>query len=127
MKKIIMVFSVIAFLSSTAFAATPKVIAAKFHADWCGSCQTMKPMLANVKEQLSGKDVLFVTFDKTDEAKSHNSQLLASSLGIEDIYNSNDKTGFVLLIDNESKEIVGKLTKTDSTGEMVEVISSALS
>lgn len=113
-------------LSVPAFAGQPQVIAAKFHSDNCGSCKVIAPELSKVTQASGEKPVLFIKFDRTDEATTHNSEMLASSLGITDIYEATPKTGVVLLIDAESKEVRGKLNKTLSADEMSGVIDRVL-
>lgn len=118
---------IIALLGITQIAhAEPKLIAAKFHADWCGSCKTIAPTHNELISKFSSEDVLFITFDKTDEATSNQSMLLAQALGIDEVYKSNEKTGFILLIDPQTKEVQGKLTKTQSVDEMSTAVMNSI-
>lgn len=109
--------------------ATPKVTAALFYADWCGSCKTLDPKLKKAKKEakLSSKDVLFVTFDLTNNDTKHQSKLLANSLGLGELYRDNrGKTGYVALIDNKNGQQITKITKKQSTREIAQVITNAL-
>ena len=126
-KKAIMlsVMAVVA-LSVTSVWAAPKVIAAKFHSDNCGSCKVMAPAVGEVKSQYGEGDVLFVTFDRTSETTSNQSKLLAHALGLGDIYDATAKTGKVLLIDADSKEVRGTLNKTHSSADMAMALDTVL-
>ncbi len=128
MRKIFQLLIVAVFVSglSTVAYASPKVIAASFHADWCGSCKALGPVFKQVKGKYVDSNVLFVKFDKTDDGTSKQSKLLADALGIEDSYKSHQKTGFILLIDADSKEIKGKLTKVHTADEMDTILRRVL-
>lgn len=106
--------------------ASPKVIAAKFHADYCGSCKAIAPAYKDAMSEHADSDVLFVVMDKTDEATSNQARLMAEALDIERIYAEQKKTGYVLLIDAKSKEVKGKLLKTHSAKQMAAAIDGVL-
>lgn len=38
---------------------TKKPIVLKFYADWCGACQKLKPMMAEVEKRLAGKALFY--------------------------------------------------------------------
>lgn len=119
---------VVFVLSMTASVwAAPKAIAVKLHADYCGSCKAMAPAYSEVQRQFADKDVLFVTFDFTDEGTKHQSKLLAHALGLEKVFADNQKSGKVLLLEPKSKAIRGKLTKAHSAQVMGSVIDGVLS
>ena len=106
---------------------SPELIAIKFHADWCGSCKAMTPTLADLKNKLDGEPVLFLTLDLTNQTTTTQAQLLASVLGISDVYKKNaPKTGFVILLDAKTKKQVGKLTKKHSLKQMTAAIRKAI-
>jgi thiol-disulfide isomerase/thioredoxin len=70
----------------------PELMVVKFHADWCGSCRTLGPVLTDLTNKLDGKPVLFVKLDFTNNTSKHQTKLLASSLGIEKIVAQNNST-----------------------------------
>lgn len=98
----------------------------KVHADWCGSCTALEPILTEVKTSLADKPVLFVTLDVTDAAKVEASRLLAAALDIEGHMKANNKTGLVLLISAKDKKLVETLTKANAPADMVQKIGGYL-
>ena len=104
----------------------PELLIVKFHADWCGSCKAIGPALENLTNKLDSKPVLFVELDFTNQTTKHQAHLLASAIGIEKIVADNNTTGFILIIDSETKEIKAKLTKRQTTKEMGNKIVSFL-
>ncbi|MBD3616210.1 MAG: hypothetical protein HUJ22_06505 [Gracilimonas sp.] len=105
----------------------PAVITMYMYADWCGACQAIKPKMAEAVREFEGEPVLFTKMDMTDDFTAHQSKLLASRLGLSEIFEKNEgMTGFVLLIDAESHEILDKITRDDDTEEMARKITAAL-
>jgi sulfate adenylyltransferase subunit 1 (EFTu-like GTPase family) len=50
----------------------------------------------------------------------------AKELGVADIYNKNQATGFVLLVDAESKETLATLTSRQNSDEMYKIVMDKL-
>lgn len=92
----------------------PKLIALKFHADWCGSCKVMGPVFEDLSNKLDGQPVLFYKLDFTNNTTKHQSVMMASALGLGEVLKENHGTGFILLIDTKSKKVLQKFTKDDS-------------
>ena len=103
-----------------------KLYAVKFHADYCGHCKKLTPSLETLNTKLEGEGVEFVKFDLTSDASKAESKKMAEKLGLEDIYNSNKGTGYVLLVQADSKETVGKLTSMQSEDDMYSSIKKNL-
>jgi thiol-disulfide isomerase/thioredoxin len=132
MKNVLVVISLFLMVACTpnkGFAqenVKPKLLVVKFHADWCGSCRALGPVLTDLTNKLDGKPVLFTKLDFTNNSEKHQSNLLASALGIEKIVKENYGTGFLLVIDTKTKEIKAKLTKTQTVKEMAKEINTLL-
>lgn len=134
MKKILLMLGLVAtFILPTSVNAETKsansLYAVAFHADWCGSCQTLgaNVVKARGKADLDNKDVLFVKLDLTNAATRHQSSLMASALGLGEFYKTNaGKTGFVLLVNAKNGEVVGKLTKDHDAGAIVTTINEKI-
>ncbi|MBL4707700.1 MAG: hypothetical protein JKY48_04590 [Flavobacteriales bacterium] len=102
------------------------LLVVKFHADWCGSCKAIGSALEDLTNKLDGKAALFLELDFTNNTTRHQSNMMASALGIEKIVLENNGTGFILVIDSKTKEVKAKLTKAQSAKEMGSQISSLL-
>jgi len=112
--------------ASAQSAALPELVVVKHHADWCGKCKALVEPLHEAKEQLANESVLFVTYDFSDKNTAMQSEYLAGMLRLDDQWESfGKKTGFALVIDTESMEVVETLRSTDSS-ELVAQIRSHL-
>ena len=98
---------------------SPALYVVKVHADWCGSCKALSPVLEKVRESLADEPVLFLELDVTDEARTAQARLLTAALGIEDHLKANNKTGLVLLINPGDNALLETLTRKSSADEMV--------
>ena len=96
----------------------PALYVVKVHADWCGSCKALVPVLEEVRASLADKPVLFLELDVTDAKRTSQARLLAAALGIEEPLKANNKTGLVLLIDPAKKAVVETLTRKNPAEEM---------
>lgn len=92
-------------------ATTPLVV--KIHADWCGTCTKLNPVMTQLEERV-GPDARVVVLDVTDKAAVEASRAKADSLGISAFFDAyKGKTG-----------TVGVLT---AAGEPVDVFKGELS
>ena len=104
----------------------PDLYVAKVHADWCGSCQTLVPILEEVQAGVADEPVLFVQLDVTDSTRTAQARLLAAALGVEDHLKANNKTGLVLLIDAGDNSLLETVTKNNTAAEIVAKIGDHL-
>ena len=98
---------------------TPALYVVKVHADWCGSCKALVPILDEVRETMSVEPVLFLTLDVTDADRTGQARLLAVALGIEQHLKTNNKTGLVLIINPADKALLETLTRENTADEMI--------
>jgi len=106
---------------------TPKLMAVKFHADWCRVCRAMGPVFEDLQNKMDGADVLFVKLDFTNNQTKHQANLLGAELGLADILKQNYKrTGFVLIINAKTKKVLKKLTVNDDVYSMETKIKTLL-
>ena len=125
LKITVLLFAVI--LTQAAFKAVkksvnPDYLVVKFHADWCGNCLAMGSSFEDLQETFKEKNIEFVKFDLTDKGTTAKAEAKAKQIGISNILDDNRKTGFILIIDNLTKEILYKLTKNDSVDVMEDKI-----
>lgn len=107
---------------------SPQVIAAGFHADWCGKCKQMAPNAMKTMASYKGdRTVKFVNFDLTNDATKKQSAKLAARNGLTSVWNSYQKTGMVLLVDGKTRKVIDTIDFTDSKSEMKEKIEAAKS
>ncbi len=105
----------------------PKVVGVLFYADWCGSCKVLDPKLDEVKKQFMDQPIYFTRVNLTDECTKKQSAMLAEWVGLGEIYREHaTKTGFMLLIDPQTKKVLSKLTKAQSEAELKAAMEDAL-
>lgn len=104
----------------------PEVYVIEIYADWCGNCKALAPSVANLKEQFSGKPVLFLSLDLTDEKRTEHTRMLAAALGIEQALKNHNRTGQLLVYKPSEKKVTAIITKKKSLAEMTAAIESAL-
>ena len=122
---------VMAFMPTLTIAETdqPKVLAVLFYADWCGSCTVLDPEIQKARDKfdLDNEPVLFIRLDTTDAARRYQAGLMASSLGLGDFYEQNaGATGFMILVDAETNEIISRLTKSMDATAITSEVKAAL-
>ena len=123
------IFSALAFffVSTLAWAGNPSVIALQFHADFCPACKVLDPNLTEAKGTLAEESVLFVKLDHTSKASRHQAKLLAESLELDKIYAKEaKKSGFVLLVDTETGNVIERITRNHSAQDIERAITKAI-
>ena len=104
----------------------PALYVVKVHADWCGSCKALVPILKEVQAEVADQPVLFVELDVTDSALTAQARLLAAALDVEEHFKANNKTGLVLLINAQDHTLLETVTKQNSAAEIVGKIEAHL-
>ncbi len=103
-----------------------EVLLVKYHADWCGSCKALTPLLTDLNQRLENKKSKYIELDFTDENSITQAKATASKLGLEHFLTEKQKTGYVAIIDAGSKKELGRLTKTQSVDEMYKEVNRHL-
>ncbi|MCH7494271.1 redoxin domain-containing protein [bacterium] len=104
----------------------PALYAVEMYADWCSNCRAMAPALESAMDMLAKDPVLLVVIDFTDDNSTEQAGMLAGALGLGRIYLENEGlTGYVLLVDPGSGEVLGRLTPQMTAEEMVETVRGA--
>ena len=104
----------------------PEVIAATFASAWCTACKILEPKLAKAIPSFADKPVKFVEYDFTfGETEEVRDAALADGFGpVFDRYAK--ATGFTVLYDPQTEEVIDVLTAGHSTGAMRAAIARAL-
>ena len=106
--------------------STPRLVAINFRADWCTACPKMAPVYDRLVECYREQSVLFVVFDLTDDGTRKQSQLLASSLGIDWLCGESVRTGMIKLVDRQDRRVLASVTKPDELNEILAKLDGCL-
>lgn len=107
--------------------AKPKVLGVLFYADWCASCKKLDPKIEAIKTDFADKPILFTRVDFTNDYTKLQSDLLAAALNLGPSYaEQGRKTGFMLLLDAETGQPLGRLTSGQNEAELKQSIAAAL-
>ncbi len=104
----------------------PKLYAVMFTADYCSACKAIAPKVMTLQENLDAKDVEFVKFDFSNDESKAKTKKVAKKLGLNDVLASNNGTGFIVLVDANSKDEKAVLTTKQSAEEMLTVVEKNL-
>jgi len=108
------------------FEGEPEIVAATFSSAWCSSCKILKPRLADVIPEFSDKPIKFVEFDFTLGQRGEIADQ-AEAEGLSDIYpRFKGATGFTLLVDTDTGEIVDMLTISHTERAMRAAIAQSI-
>jgi len=114
-------------LATAAEPVEPRVVGLMFFADTCASCKVLDPKIQAVKAEYVEQPILFATFDHSNDATKVQAAMLATALGVGDIYKAQEKaSGFLILVDAKTKQPVGKLTRDMSEENIKTEINKAL-
>lgn len=104
----------------------PEVIAVTFASAWCSSCKILQPRLAKVIPDFADKPVKFVELDFTYGQRGAIEDK-ARAEGLADIYpDFKGATGFTLLVDYDTGEIIDSLTINHTQPAMRAALAQAL-
>lgn len=104
----------------------PEIIAATFSSAWCSSCKILEPRLEALVPDFADKPVKFVKLDFTLGQRGAVAEK-AEREGLAHLYPQfKGATGFTLLVDADSGEIVDSLTIRHSEQAMRAAIAQAV-
>ena len=106
--------------------AEPEIIAATFSSAWCSSCKILEPRLEALVPDFADKPIKFVKLDFTLGQRGAVADK-AEREGLGNIYPQfKGATGFTLLVDADTGEIVDSLTIRHSEKAMRAAIAQAI-
>ena len=111
--------------AAEAFVGEPQLIAATFNSQWCSACKILKPRLLKVIPSFAGLPVKFVEYDLSFGPGT--AREIAEADGLASVFDRFSKaTGYTLLIDADTGEIIDMLTIRHDAGAMRVAIARAL-
>lgn len=127
MKKILLLFSLIIFLTGCTFTAKPtitqdeinliskrvgesKLIILDIYFSGCRSCKHIEPIIKKLEEKYaSNKEIIILKYDFSSPTTTANSLAIAKSIGLEELYKAQKYSGVVLFISSKTKQTVDEL------------------
>jgi thiol:disulfide interchange protein len=107
-------------------ARAPSLLVVAFHAEWCGKCKVLGPKVMGDVAPAFRTDVLFVKLDLTDK-DSPQAEYMLAALGLGDLWAEHaGKTGFALIVDPDTKKVVGTLRSDESADDLKSAVKAAL-
>ncbi len=103
-----------------------KLIAVRFHADWCRTCKAMAPAFDNLESVMDNSSIRFVKLDFTDKQTEVRTQKTIDELGLDTVVRNYTGTGFILIVDNETKKVREILNKKHSREQMEGIVGRLL-
>ena len=112
--------------ADAAYDGEPELVAATFASAWCSACKVLKPRVVAVMDDFAASPVSFIeldfTFGERDDIRER-----AVQAGFAAVYDRfKGATGFTLLIDAETGEVIDTLTMNHSRDAMRQAIAGAL-
>lgn len=104
----------------------PRLVAALFRSNWCGPCKILEPRYERVMQAYDTARVEQVRFDSSFGRHGALAQR-ASEEGIHAVYETaRNATGFVLLIDRDTQDILARITVDYSEADIAGALEYAL-
>ncbi len=105
---------------------SPNLVGAMFYSAWCSACALLDPKLREVAADFDGRAVEFVKFDFS-MGPTPELQQSAAALDIAGTYEKNiGATGFMLLVDRRTDEVVTMITSAMSKEDIRAELESAI-
>ena len=96
----------------------PDLVAVNIQADWCRRSTEIAPIFTEFAERHGSEPILFVTLDITDDTTRRQSEYLASTLGIEDVFDDPFGSGMIKVYDRSQGRFVATLTGAEQIEAM---------
>ena len=127
MKRLFIAVVLLLVSSSAAIAGQAKTYGLFYYADWCSACKTLEPKVAGVKPEFADKPIQFLRIDLTNQERAEASIDRAREVGLGEVAQRNAQaTGFLILVDGESKQIVDRIFANHSEQQIRQKLERAL-
>ncbi len=111
----------------------PRLIVARFHADWCPRSPSIEPIYDELADNFEHEPVLFVTFDITSAQTRQRSWKLAQALGVFGLLGTMEvdgrqrvEPGIIRLLNREEQLVVKELRTIDEQPAFEKALAAAL-
>ena len=123
-RKTIFILGIILFSSIVAIGQEgKKVIAVINRADWCPVClQNGEKVMKEVMPVFNQSNVQFIMNDLTNDDTKEKSKMLLKEMKVYDAVKKTNATGLILLVDEASGKVTGKISVAESTDKLIEAI-----
>ena len=123
-RKTTFLLGVILFSSIVAIAQEgKKVIAVINRADWCPVCQQNgERVMKEVMPVFNQSNVQFIMKDLTNDATKEKSKMMLKEMKVYDAVKKTSATGLILLVDEASGKMTGKISVAEPTDKLIEAI-----
>ena len=103
-----------------------KVIAVINKADWCPVCrQNGEKVMKEVMPVFNQSTIQFVMNDLTDDASKEKSKIALKEMKIYDAVKKITSTGLILLVDEATGKLIGKISVAETKEKLIETIKQS--
>ena len=126
-RKVSFMLGMIIFTSIAAISQEgKKVIAVINKADWCPVCrQNGEKVMKEVMPVFNQSTIQFVMNDLTDDASKEKSKIALKEMKIYDAVKKITSTGLILLVDEATGKLIGKISVAETKEKLIETIKQS--
>lgn len=97
------------------------------HGDWCKTCDRVDPIVHSLESYFkSKKSVQYIVFDETSQESLAKSKELATSLGLQEIFEYERHTGGAVFVDKKTKKVLAILCGVTDKQKYIEATEKLL-
>ena len=127
MNRIILTLILVFGFWGNTMAEEPKVVGVLFYADWCTNCKVLEPKLTAIKQEFADQPIIYERIDLTDSTTRKVSFADAKKKGLGLIARRYGRaTGHMVLVNAESKEVLGRIFSGQSKAQIRQKFRTAL-
>ena len=97
------------------------------HGDWCKTCDKVDPVVHSLQSYFEGKKgVQYLVFDETSPESLAKSKELATTLGLQDVFEYERHTGGAVFVDKKTKKVLAALCGVTDKEKYIEATEKLL-